>query len=452
MPPPPRRRADDPPGPAHCAEADRVAGSRTRDPDTPIGIDLGSLVVKHWSLLFGLTAVIAVAAFVYAPFDDDWWLPSYQATNAGAIATMEEIAQRAPELASMVEALGNGADSGPIDPAVLQPLDESRPWLDGLSARLGELVSENFLTNRSRELQSQAASASAAVREARDALAGGSDATGAISSAVTNLEGLQQGAVEAIASVTDPGGGLRAPVSSAAVQIDHLYLLILVITGLTFIGVMAAMVVAMWRFGAKPGRKAHYSHGSLKVEIVWTVIPAAILVFLALYQLRAWADIKFQSTWPDVEPIAEVTARQFQWRMRYPGPDGKIGTGDDLHTVNDLHFVKDEPTIIHLKSEDVLHSFFLPQMRIKQDAVPGMTIPVLFDANKAGRYELLCAELCGWGHYKMRAQVVVHETQGEFDEWVEQSLLEQRRSDPGVPEDPLDIDTAAAAAPGPRVE
>jgi cytochrome c oxidase subunit 2 len=298
-------------------------------------------------------------------------------------------------------------------------------------------------------MQSQAASASAAVREARDALAGGSAASGPISSAVSDLEGLEAGAVEAIASVTQPGGGLRAPVSSAAVQIDHLYILILAITGLTFIGVMVAMVVAMWRFGARPGRKAHYSHGSLKVEVVWTVIPAAILVFLALYQLRAWADIKFQSTWPDVEPVAEVTARQFQWKMRYPGPDGEIGTGDDLHTVNDLHFVKDEPTIIHLKSEDVLHSFFLPQLRIKQDAVPGMTIPVLFDANKAGRYELLCAELCGWGHYKMRAQVVVHESRGEFDEWAERSLLEQRRSEPGGPEAPADV---AAAAPGPRVE
>lgn len=403
--------------------------------------------MKYWSLLFGLTTVLAVAAFAYAPFDDDWWLPSYKGTNAGALDTLGEISGQAPGMATMLRALKGG--SGALGPAELQPVDEARAWVDEQSAKLGRLASEGFLTGRTRALQSEAASTSAAMVRAREALAGGGEADAAIDEAVASLEGLGGGSAEAIASVTEPGGGLRAPVSSAAVQIDHLYILILIITGLTFVGVMAAMVVAMWRFRARPGRKAVYSHGSLKVEIVWTVIPAAILVFLALYQLRAWADIKFKSTYPDVAPLAEITARQFQWKMRYPGPDGELGTGDDLHTVNDLHFVKDEPTIIHLKSDDVLHSFFLPQLRIKQDAVPGMTIPVLFDASKAGRYELLCAELCGWGHYKMRAQVVVHETRDEFDEWVEQSLRAQDRSEPAGSEGPSDL---AVAAPGPRVE
>ena len=95
----------------------------------------------------------------------------------------------------------------------------------------------------------------------------------------------------------------------------------------------------------------------------------------------------------------------------------------------------------------MLHSFFLPQLRIKQDAVPGLTIPVRFDASKAGRYELLCAELCGWGHYKMRADVTVHETQSEFDEWMEQALREQDRSQPpGGP--PTAAAPDVAAAPG----
>ncbi|QDV34077.1 cytochrome c oxidase subunit II [Tautonia plasticadhaerens] len=399
--------------------------------------------MKYWSLLFGLTTVLAVAAFAYAPFDDDWWLPSYKGTNAGALETLGEISGQAPGMASTLGAMKGGA--GATGPAGLQPLDEARAWADGQSARLGRLASEGFLTGRTRALQGRAAGASAAMIEARAALAAGDGADPALDEAIEALEGLGEGAAGAIASVTEPGGGLRAPVSTAAVQIDHLYILILLITGLTFVGVMAAMVVAMWRFRARPGRKAVYSHGSLKVEIVWTVIPAAILVFLALYQLRAWADIKFKSTYPDVAPLAEITARQFQWKMRYPGPDGELGTGDDLHTVNDLHFVKDEPTIIHLKSEDVLHSFFLPQLRIKQDAVPGMTIPVLFDASKAGRYELLCAELCGWGHYKMRAQVVVHETRDEFDEWVEQALREQDRSEPAA--DPAGAEADLAAAP-----
>jgi len=95
--------------------------------------------------------------------------------------------------------------------------------------------------------------------------------------------------------------------------------------------------------------------------------------------------------------------------------------------VNDFHFVQDEPTVIHLKSADVLHSFFLPSLRIKQDAVPGLTIPVWFDSSSAGKFELVCAELCGWGHYKMRGNVTVHQSQQEFEEWLKKTKAEQDR-------------------------
>ncbi|MCZ2111376.1 MAG: hypothetical protein LC118_17705 [Dehalococcoidia bacterium] len=83
---------------------------------------------------------------------------------------------------------------------------------------------------------------------------------------------------------------------------------------------------------------------------------------------------------------------------------------------------------MHLRSTDVLHSFYLPQMRIKQDAVPGLTIPVWFDSDRSGSFDLACAELCGWGHYKMRGKVTVHDTQAGFDEWLQQALAEQNRS------------------------
>ena len=114
--------------------------------------------------------------------------------------------------------------------------------------------------------------------------------------------------------------------------------------------------------------------------------------------------------------------------MRYPGPDGKLNTRDDLIVVNDLHFVKNKQALIYLKSSDVLHSFYLPQLRIKQDAVPGLTIPVWFDCDTAGDYELACAELCGWGHYKMRGRVTVHETESDFQQWIDNKLAEQNRS------------------------
>jgi cytochrome c oxidase subunit 2 len=228
----------------------------------------------------------------------------------------------------------------------------------------------------------------------------------------------------------DPNWGLPHNVSTLGRDVDHLFDICLGITGIVFVGVNVAFVWATWRFAAADGRPAQYFHGSQRLEVVWTIIPSAILVFIALYQMGTWAQIKFRSSQPKVQPLAEVTARQFQWMIRYPGPDGRLDTADDLHTVNDLRFVKGTPTVIYLKSQDVLHSFFLPQMRIKQDAVPGLTIPVWFDSDQAGQFELVCAELCGWGHYKMRAKVTVYETQDDFDRWMEGVRKEQGRDRP----------------------
>ena len=215
--------------------------------------------------------------------------------------------------------------------------------------------------------------------------------------------------------------------SSIGKQIDALFVIILWITGAVFVGTQVVLVWAAWKYADRPGRIANYFHGSQRLELIWTIIPAVFLLFIALYQMQTWADVKFRANSPNVAPIAEVTGRQFQWLMRYPGLDGKFHTGDDVHTINDLHFVKDQTTLIQLQSKDVIHSFFLPQLRIKQDAVPGLKIPVWFDADQAGRYELACAELCGWGHYKMRGMVTVHETQADFDRWIASVSKEQSR-------------------------
>jgi cytochrome c oxidase subunit II len=229
-------------------------------------------------------------------------------------------------------------------------------------------------------------------------------------------------------------GDFRRVVSTFGQEIDSLFLIILVITGVVFIGTQVVLVYSAYKFvdekdaQGRPVRKADYFHGSQRLEVIWTIIPAAILVFIALYQMGTWAEIKFRSMAPKVPPLAEVTARQFQWVMRYPGPDGKLNSRDDLIVVNDLHFVKKKQALIYLKSSDVLHSFYLPQLRMKQDAVPGLTIPVWFDADTSGEYELACAELCGWGHYKMRGRVTVHETESDFQQWIDDKLAEQNRS------------------------
>lgn len=224
------------------------------------------------------------------------------------------------------------------------------------------------------------------------------------------------------------GWWLPRNVSTMGHQVDHLFWIIFAITGVTFVGTQVALCWAMWRFPEAPGRRAVYFHGSQRLEVIWTIIPSAILIFIALYQMGTWAGIKFRSQMPKVKPIAEVTARQFQWKIRYPGKDDRLHTPDDLFAVNELHIVRKAPAKITLKSQDVLHSFFIPEMRIKQDAVPGLEIPVWFDAEEPGRYELTCAELCGWGHYKMRAIVVVHPNQRDFDDWMDAALAEQNRS------------------------
>jgi cytochrome c oxidase subunit 2 len=211
-------------------------------------------------------------------------------------------------------------------------------------------------------------------------------------------------------------------------EIDSLFLIILWITGIVFIGTQIVLVYEAYKFVDRPGRVATYFHGSQRLEVIWTIIPASILVFIALYQMGTWASIKFRSAAPRVAPLAEVSGRQFQWVMRYPGPDGKLHSSDDLIVVNDLHLVKNKMALINLKSQDVLHSFFLPQFRIKQDAVPGLEIPVWFDSDRAGHYELVCAELCGWGHYKMRGKVTVHDSEAEFKKWMDGAIAEQNRS------------------------
>ncbi len=206
-------------------------------------------------------------------------------------------------------------------------------------------------------------------------------------------------------------------------DIDALFYFILALTGVVFIATEVLLFWFIWKYDASRREgPATYIHGSHTLEVVWTIIPAATLLFLAIYQMNAWADVKMRR--PDMPPTVEVVARQLEWRLRYPGRDGMLGTQDDLHLVNDLHLPVDEDVLVQLKSMDVLHSFFLPNLRIKQDAVPGMKIPVWFRGTETGSYDIVCAELCGWGHYKMKGRVTFV-PRSEFDAWIERKLKEQ---------------------------
>ena len=216
---------------------------------------------------------------------------------------------------------------------------------------------------------------------------------------------------------------LPKDVSSHGKEIDSLFYFILALTGIVFIVTEMLLFWFIWKYdaAARGDEKATYIHGSHTLEVIWTIIPAVTMLFLAIYQMNAWADMKMRR--PVMKPTVEVVARQFEWRLRYPGPDGDLGTPDDLFLVNDLHVPVDEDILIQLKSMDVLHSFFLPNLRMKQDAVPGMKIPVWFKATETGQYDLVCAELCGWGHYKMKGRITI-ESREDYYAWLEAKYRE----------------------------
>ena len=200
--------------------------------------------------------------------------------------------------------------------------------------------------------------------------------------------------------------------------IDGLFMVILWLTGIVFIGTELTLVWFMWKYEASVRNEpAKFTHGSHNLEVIWTIIPAATLLFIAIYQLNAWADTKVRV--PEQPGMTvEVTGRQFEWRLRYPGPDGSFDTPDDLFSVNELHVPVNEDILVQLKSADVLHDFFLPNLRVKQDAVPGMKIPVWFRATEEGVFDLVCAELCGWGHYKMKGLLRV-QSRDDFNAYLD---------------------------------
>jgi len=207
--------------------------------------------------------------------------------------------------------------------------------------------------------------------------------------------------------------------STFAPQIDGLFLAILIITGLAFVIVEAGLIWFVIKYRGRPGLKAHYTHGNAKAEVVWTAIPAVTVVALGLVSNHYWKEIKGRdSIPPDAYPIA-IHAKQFEWQVTYPGADGKLGTADDFTVRNQLHVPVGRPIVVILTSEDVIHSFWVPVLRVKQDAVPGLTIRAWFQATVPGQYELGCAELCGMGHYRMRARVFVHSA-AEYDAWAHQ--------------------------------
>ena len=208
-------------------------------------------------------------------------------------------------------------------------------------------------------------------------------------------------------------------VSTLGLRIDRLWGIIFWLTAIMFFLTEGALLYFIIRYRARPGKKAYYFHDHKTLEAVWWVIPGIILLWLALYQWNAWADAKLRP--PDAATAVriQIQAKQFEWNVRYPGPDGEFATDDDVTLTNQVYIPEKKNILIQLRAKDVIHSFFLPNLRVKQDVVPGTTSLVWFDAFKTGKFEIACSEICGLGHYRMRGILNIY-TQPEFETWLQE--------------------------------
>lgn len=251
------------------------------------------------------------------------------------------------------------------------------------------------------------------------------------------------------------GWWLPANVSTFGPDVDYLYYVILGFTAFFFVLTEAILVYAMYRFAWRPDAKSQYVEGHHRLEMLWTIVPGAILLYIAIAQIAAWERIKYQAKMPEPDLVMQITARQWDWTMRYadrPQPDNarawaEVPAFDDIYVPDELHCWKGANVRIYLKTNDVLHSLFLPQLRLKQDALPGKTIPVWFNAtdsntrfneesgtcelpDKTKEWEIACAELCGGGHYRMRGLLYVHDSEEDYLKWLQHAQEAARSRQP----------------------
>ena len=207
-------------------------------------------------------------------------------------------------------------------------------------------------------------------------------------------------------------------VSTFGGDIDHVFWLIFWIVGIWFVAAEGVLLYSVIRHRKSAGAQATYLPGNTARQLAWVLIPALVVLCLDLGIDRAGASAweREKGTPPAGDVLVRITAKQFNWNFTYPGPDGRFGTADDVTSENDLHVPVGKVVWFELQSEDVIHSFFVPEMRLKQDVVPGRTIRGWFEATKIGTYEIACSELCGFGHYSMHGNVIV-QTPAEYASW-----------------------------------
>ena len=199
-------------------------------------------------------------------------------------------------------------------------------------------------------------------------------------------------------------------ISTYGQSIDDVMRLIYYIVGAWFILAEAVLLYFVIRYRRRDGGHAGYAPGNTARALAWILVPAALILACDLgidyAQEDVWNEIKLHIP-TDVKQTVRIEGQQFVWNFRHPGKDGKLDTADDIVLINQLTVPVNEKIRFELSSKDVLHSFWVPELRLKQDAVPGRIINGWFAATKTGTYTIGCAELCGSGHTTMKAQLHV---------------------------------------------
>ena len=251
---------------------------------------------------------------------------------------------------------------------------------------------------------------------------------------------------------------------------------------LVFVITQVLLFYFSFRYKGKEGRKVKYFPKNNMLELIWTAVPTVVLTILVIQGLNYW--YKITAVAPDDAMVIEVTGKQFDWLIRYPGPDGKLGSksfdkigsgnllgldfvdeyGKDDFLANELHIPKGRMVEIKISAQDVLHSFYLPHFRVKMDAVPGLPTRAMFTAKRTNEeerellsthpfwgkinpetgeeryktfnYELACAELCGRGHFSMQKLVIVQE-ETDFQSWQSEQLSYYDSAVKGTAFDPI---------------
>ena len=232
---------------------------------------------------------------------------------------------------------------------------------------------------------------------------------------------------------------MPAAASAHAGDVDQIMALVHWLMLVLFVGwsIFFVYVLVRFRRGANPAASHHGVRGRWSTWVEGGVL-AAEVILLAFFSIPAWSARVDAFPSEQQSTVVRVVAEQFAWNVHYPGRDGRFGRTDigllsatnplgldrtdpagrdDITTINRLNLPVGRPVIVYLSSKDMVHSFTLPQMRVKQDAVPGIAQPVWFTPTRTGEWEIACSQLCGLGHYRMRGFYTI-QTPEDFATWL----------------------------------